>query len=53
MSLPNRSLVLMGLLTGFGSVIGIYIMGMAVLSPCPLLVDDISGVVLIVSPVSH
>ncbi|KAI4891060.1 hypothetical protein NFI96_023918 [Prochilodus magdalenae] len=45
----QRSLVLMGLLTGFGSVIGIYIMGMAVLSPCPLLVDDISGVVLIVA----
>ncbi|KAK1785486.1 hypothetical protein P4O66_018854, partial [Electrophorus voltai] len=46
---PQRSLVLMGLLTAYGSVIGIYIMGMAVLSPCPLLVNNISGVALIVS----
>ncbi|XP_076865944.1 riboflavin transporter 2 [Brachyhypopomus gauderio] len=45
----QRSLVLMGLLTAYGSVIGIYIMGMAVLSPCPLLVHDISGVALIVA----
>ncbi|XP_066531786.1 riboflavin transporter 2 [Hoplias malabaricus] len=44
----HRSLVLMGLLTGFGSVIGVYIMGMAVLSPCPLLVNHTSGVVLMV-----
>ncbi|XP_072531475.1 riboflavin transporter 2 isoform X2 [Salminus brasiliensis] len=44
----QRSLVLMGLLTAFGSVFGIYIMGMAVLSPCPLLVNHTAGVVLIV-----
>lgn len=45
----QRSLVLMGFLTAFGSVIGIYIMVMAVLSPCPLLVNHISGAILIVS----
>ncbi|XP_060798651.1 riboflavin transporter 2-like [Neoarius graeffei] len=45
----QRSLVLMGFLTAFGSVIGIYIMVMAVLSPCPLLVNDISGAILIVA----
>ncbi|XP_022523091.2 riboflavin transporter 2 [Astyanax mexicanus] len=44
----QRSLVLMGLLTAFGSVFGVYIMGMAVLSPCPFLVDHVAGVVLIV-----
>lgn len=44
---------MMGFLTAFGSVIGVYIMGMAVLSPCPLLVNHISGAVLIVSYVFH
>lgn len=43
----------MGFLTAFGSVIGVYIMGMAVLSPCPLLVNHISGAILIVSCVFH
>lgn len=43
----------MGFLTAFGSVIGVYIMAMAVLSPCPLLVNHISGAVLIVSFVFH
>lgn len=43
----------MGFLTAFGSVIGIYIMGMAVLSPCPLLVNHISGAILMVSSVFH
>ncbi|MCJ8746155.1 hypothetical protein PDJAM_G00138620 [Pangasius djambal] len=45
----QRSLVLMGFLTAFGTVIGIYIMAMAVLSPCPLLVNDTSGAILIVA----
>ncbi|KAL6460420.1 hypothetical protein MHYP_G00303860 [Metynnis hypsauchen] len=45
----QRSLVLMGFLSGFGSLIGMYIMGMAVLSPCPLLVNTTTGVVLIVA----
>lgn len=39
----------MGVLTSIGSLIGVYIMGMAVLSPCPLLVNDTSGTVIIVS----
>lgn len=39
----------MGFLTAIGSVIGIYIMAMAVLSPCPMLVNHISGAILIVS----
>ncbi|XP_018554972.1 riboflavin transporter 2 [Lates calcarifer] len=48
MFLPIRSLVLMGALTVIGSGVGAYIMGMAVLSPCPLLVNDTSGGVIIV-----
>ncbi|KTF72717.1 hypothetical protein cypCar_00030653 [Cyprinus carpio] len=44
----QRSLVLMGVLTSIGSLIGVYIMGMAVLSPCPLLVNETSGAVIIV-----
>uniref|UniRef100_A0A8C2D7I6 Riboflavin transporter n=1 Tax=Cyprinus carpio TaxID=7962 RepID=A0A8C2D7I6_CYPCA len=44
----QRSLLLMGVLTSVGSLIGFYIMGMAVLSPCPLLVNDTSGAVIIV-----
>lgn len=43
----------MGFLTAFGSVIGVYIMGMAVLSPCPLLVNHMSGAILIVSFLFH
>lgn len=39
----------MGGLTLFGSGIGAFIMGMAVLSPCPLLVNETSGGVVIVS----
>ncbi|KAM8883223.1 riboflavin transporter 2 isoform 1-T2 [Synchiropus picturatus] len=46
--LPIRSLLLMGVLTVVGSGVGAFIMAMAVLSPCPLLVADVSGVVLIV-----
>uniref|UniRef100_A0A671N8T5 Riboflavin transporter n=1 Tax=Sinocyclocheilus anshuiensis TaxID=1608454 RepID=A0A671N8T5_9TELE len=42
------SLVLMGLLTSIGSLIGVYIMGMAMMSPCPLLVNETSGAVIIV-----
>lgn len=45
----DRSLLLMGALTVMGSAAGAYIMGMAVLSPCPLLVSDASGGVIIVS----
>ncbi|CAK6971565.1 riboflavin transporter 2 [Scomber scombrus] len=45
---PIRSLLFMGALTVIGSGIGAYIMGMAVLSPCPLLVNDSSGDVIIV-----
>ncbi|XP_026202682.1 riboflavin transporter 2 [Anabas testudineus] len=48
MFLPIRSLLLMGALTAIGSGVGAYIMGMAVLSPCPLLVNDTSGGVIIV-----
>ncbi|KAA0710225.1 Riboflavin transporter 2 [Triplophysa tibetana] len=44
----RRSLVLLGLLTSVGSLIGVYIMGMAVLSPCPMLVNETSGAVLMV-----
>ncbi|XP_010899089.1 riboflavin transporter 2 [Esox lucius] len=48
MFLPLRSLVLMGLLTLVGTVFGTYIMAMAALSPCPLLVHSASGTALIV-----
>ncbi|XP_071751121.1 riboflavin transporter 2 [Centroberyx gerrardi] len=48
MFFPIRSLLLMGALTVLGSGVGAYIMTMAVLSPCPLLVNDSSGGVLIV-----
>ncbi|XP_057211300.1 riboflavin transporter 2 isoform X1 [Triplophysa rosa] len=44
----RRSLVLLGLLTSVGSLIGVYIMGVAVSSPCPLLVNETSGAVLMV-----
>ncbi|XP_069572835.1 riboflavin transporter 2 [Brachyistius frenatus] len=45
---PVRSLLFMGALTAIGSGLGAYIMAMAVLSPCPLLVNDTTGDVLIV-----
>ncbi|KAJ7985137.1 hypothetical protein DPEC_G00348960 [Dallia pectoralis] len=48
MFLPLRSLVLMGLLTFVGTVFGTYIMAMAALSPCPLLVHSPTGTALIV-----
>ncbi|XP_044027540.1 riboflavin transporter 2 [Siniperca chuatsi] len=48
MFFPIRSLLLMGALTVIGSGVGAYIMGMAVLSPCPLLVNETSGGVIIV-----
>lgn len=48
MFIPIRSLVFMGVLTSFGTGFGAYIMGMAVLSPCPLLVHSTSGTVVIV-----
>ncbi|XP_047461221.1 riboflavin transporter 2 [Mugil cephalus] len=48
MFLSVRSLLLMGALTVLGSGVGAYIMSMAVLSPCPLLVNDSSGGVVIV-----
>ncbi|XP_070702707.1 riboflavin transporter 2 [Pempheris klunzingeri] len=48
MFFPIRSLLLMGALTVIGSGVGAYIMAMAVLSPCPLLVDETSGGVIIV-----
>ncbi|XP_068567504.1 riboflavin transporter 2 [Cebidichthys violaceus] len=48
MFFPVRSLLLMGALTVTGSGVGAYIMGMAALSPCPLLVNETSGGVVIV-----
>ncbi|XP_062265704.1 riboflavin transporter 2 [Platichthys flesus] len=46
--LPIRSLLIMAALTVVGSGAGAYIMGTAVLSPCPLLVNETSGGVIIV-----
>ncbi|XP_041665834.1 riboflavin transporter 2 [Cheilinus undulatus] len=48
MFFPIRSLVLMGALTVIGSGVGAYIMSMAVMSPCPLLVNESSGGVIMV-----
>uniref|UniRef100_A0A8D0BQA9 Riboflavin transporter n=1 Tax=Salvator merianae TaxID=96440 RepID=A0A8D0BQA9_SALMN len=48
MFLPNRSLVLMGALSVAGSLFASYIMAMAVLSPCPPLLQSSLGSVLIV-----
>ncbi|XP_037331081.2 riboflavin transporter 2 [Pungitius pungitius] len=48
MFFPIRSLVLMGALTLLGSAAGAYIMSMAALSPCPLLVHHTSGAVVMV-----
>ncbi|KAG1936135.1 solute carrier family 52, riboflavin transporter [Pimephales promelas] len=45
---PIRSLVLMAVLTVTGTGFGAYIMAMAALSPCPLLVDHDLGAALIV-----
>lgn len=39
----------MGFLTLIGTGVGVYIMAMAVLSPCPLLVNEASGGVIMVS----
>uniref|UniRef100_A0A672ZDR1 Riboflavin transporter n=1 Tax=Sphaeramia orbicularis TaxID=375764 RepID=A0A672ZDR1_9TELE len=44
----KQSLLLMGALTVVGSGVGAYIMFTAVLSPCPVLVHDVSGGVIIV-----
>ncbi|XP_076006305.1 riboflavin transporter 2-like [Genypterus blacodes] len=48
MFMPIRSLVFMGFLTMFGTGFGAYIMAMAALSPCPLLVHSTSGTAVIV-----
>ncbi|XP_060725844.1 solute carrier family 52, riboflavin transporter, member 3-B [Tachysurus vachellii] len=48
MFFPIRSLMLMGVLTVTGTGFGAYIMGMAALSPCPLLVHHELGAALMV-----
>ncbi|KAM9852533.1 solute carrier family 52, riboflavin transporter, member 3-B isoform 1-T2 [Aulostomus maculatus] len=48
MFMPIRSLIFMCLLTVFGSGFGAYIMAMAALSPCPLLVHSTYGTAVIV-----
>ncbi|XP_019729655.1 riboflavin transporter 2 [Hippocampus comes] len=48
MFFPIRSLWLMGALTLLGSGVGAFIMSMAALSPCPLLVNTVWGVVVMV-----
>ncbi|XP_061752930.1 riboflavin transporter 2 [Nerophis ophidion] len=48
MFFPIRSLWLMGALTSVGSGVGAFIISMAALSPCPLLVNDVSGGVIMV-----
>lgn len=48
MFMPIRSLILMGFLTMIGTGFGAYIMAMAALSPCPLLVHSASGTTVIV-----
>ncbi|XP_047455605.1 riboflavin transporter 2-like [Mugil cephalus] len=48
MFIPIRSLVVMGFLTMCGTGFGAYIMAMAALSPCPLLVHSVSGTTVIV-----
>ncbi|XP_051920726.1 solute carrier family 52, riboflavin transporter, member 3-B [Hippocampus zosterae] len=48
MFMPVRSLIFMCLLTVFGTGFGAYIMTMAALSPCPLLVHSASGTAVIV-----
>ncbi|XP_029958126.1 solute carrier family 52, riboflavin transporter, member 3-B [Salarias fasciatus] len=49
MFVPVRSLVFLGFLTVFGTGFGAYIMAMAALSPCPLLVHSASGTAIIVA----
>ncbi|XP_034384953.1 riboflavin transporter 2-like [Cyclopterus lumpus] len=48
MFVPIRSLILMGFLAMVGTGFGAYIMAMAALSPCPLLVHSDSGTAVIV-----
>uniref|UniRef100_A0A8C1SPI3 Riboflavin transporter n=1 Tax=Cyprinus carpio TaxID=7962 RepID=A0A8C1SPI3_CYPCA len=48
MFVPIRTLVLMGFLTVTGTGFGAYIMAMAALSPCPLLINHDLGAALIV-----
>ncbi|KAI4904061.1 hypothetical protein NFI96_033882 [Prochilodus magdalenae] len=48
MFVPNRSLILMAVLTVTGTGFGAYIMAMAALSPCPLLVHHDIGAALVV-----
>ncbi|XP_029929082.1 solute carrier family 52, riboflavin transporter, member 3-B [Myripristis murdjan] len=48
MFIPIRSLIFMGVLTVTGTAFGAYIMAMAALSPCPLLVYSPTGTVVIV-----
>ncbi|XP_029695119.1 solute carrier family 52, riboflavin transporter, member 3-B isoform X2 [Takifugu rubripes] len=48
MFMPVRSLIFMGFLTLTGTGFGAYIMAMAALSPCPLLVHSGSGTAVIV-----
>ncbi|XP_029360635.1 solute carrier family 52, riboflavin transporter, member 3-B [Echeneis naucrates] len=48
MFMPVRSLIFMGFLTLVGTGFGAYIMAMAALSPCPLLIHSASGTVVIV-----
>ncbi|XP_051262961.1 riboflavin transporter 2 [Dicentrarchus labrax] len=48
MFMPIRSLIFMGFLTMVGTGFGAYIMAMAALSPCPLLVHSASGTAVIV-----
>ncbi|TKS81710.1 Riboflavin transporter 2 [Collichthys lucidus] len=48
MFIPIRSLIFMGFLTMVGTGFGAYIMAMAALSPCPLLVHSAYGTVVIV-----
>ncbi|KAM3873160.1 riboflavin transporter 2-like [Diretmus argenteus] len=49
MFVPVRSLVFMGVLTAVGTGFGAYIMAMAALSPCPVLVHSASGTLVIVT----
>ncbi|XP_029308320.1 riboflavin transporter 2-like [Cottoperca gobio] len=48
MFVPIRSLIFMGFLTMVGTGFGTYIMAMAALSPCPLLVHSVFGTAVIV-----
>lgn len=48
MFMPIRSLMFLGVLTMAGTGVGAYIMAMAALSPCPLLVQSATGTAIIV-----